>query len=125
MKIRPHHLLCIQKFTGHGYDEKFTAHMKSVVAKITENKEIEIEIIEGCDYICEMCPDNKNGVCVSDKKVSLMDSKVRDICKIGNGEKVKWKEAEKKANEMILKTEKFEKVCAVCEWYELCKGTKD
>ena len=34
MQLRPHHLLCIQKFTGHGYDEPFTQHMTSIVSAL-------------------------------------------------------------------------------------------
>lgn len=33
MNFRPHHLLCIQKFTGHGYNADFTAHMKMIVSE--------------------------------------------------------------------------------------------
>ena len=36
MKIRPHHLLCIQKYTGHGYDAAFTAHMTALVSGLSD-----------------------------------------------------------------------------------------
>ena len=35
MKLRPHHLLCLQKYTGRGYDGPFTAHMNELVRRLT------------------------------------------------------------------------------------------
>ena len=61
LKIRPHHLMCMQMYTGHGYDCKFVLHMNEVVSKLDE-----IIIQEGCDEICTHCP-NKKGQCVSYK----------------------------------------------------------
>ena len=40
MYLRPHHLLCIQKFSGHGYHEDFTSHMQSIVTALAVNPEV-------------------------------------------------------------------------------------
>jgi len=37
MNLRPHHLLCIQKFTGHGYSPSFTAHMHALTASLRQS----------------------------------------------------------------------------------------
>ena len=50
MNLRPHHLLCIQKFTGHGYNADFTAHMKTIVSELAENPQI--TVAQGCDDLC-------------------------------------------------------------------------
>ena len=123
MNLRAHHLLCIQKFTGHGYDETFTEHMTNVVSQLKKNPESEIVIAKGCDYLCSKCPNMNEGKCISLQKVSDMDSKVLNICGLTEGEKVKWCEASKKAYDKILKTKEFENVCADCQWYELCSHT--
>ena len=48
MNLRPHHLLCIQKFTGHGYSADFTAHMTAVVSELAENPETAVTLAKGC-----------------------------------------------------------------------------
>ena len=52
MNLRPHHALCIQKFTGHGYDEKFTAHMTGTVKVLRDRPETPVELVSGCDDLC-------------------------------------------------------------------------
>ena len=121
MKLRPHHLLCIQKFTGHGYNADITAHMKSIVSELTENPKAEITVTQGCDELCKMCPNNINGVCNSLEKVALMDSDVLDICNLNYGENVLWTKASEKSRELIFETEKFYNICACCQWFELCR----
>lgn len=121
MNLRPHHLLCIQIFTGHGYNADFTAHMKSIVSELTENPKAEITVTQGCDELCKMCPNNINGVCNSLEKVALMDSDVLDICNLTYGENVLWTKASEKAMELIFETEMFNNICACCQWFELCR----
>ena len=65
MNIRPHHILCIQKFTGHGYNVEFTDHMKAVVSELKSNPETYITVREGCDDLCRMCPNREDEACTS------------------------------------------------------------
>ena len=123
MNLRPHHLLCIQKFTGHGYNADFTAHMKSIVSELTVNPETQITVVHGCDDLCKMCPNNIGGVCTSLEKVTFMDSAVLSICDFAYGENVLWTEAAGKAREEIFETEEFHNICACCQWFALCRST--
>ena len=34
--LRPHHLLCTQGYSGHGYDDAFVEHMNDVVHQLRE-----------------------------------------------------------------------------------------
>lgn len=124
MNLRPHHLLCIQKFTGHGYNEDFTAEMKSIVSKLTENPKTQITVAQSCDDLCKICPNNISGVCTSDEKVALMDSAVLNICNFAYEENVPWIKAAGKVREQIFKTEQFYNICACCQWFELCRNTE-
>ena len=124
MNLRPHHILCIQKYTGHGYDAKFTAHMTSVVSTLKGEPETLITVTEGCDILCGMCPNNDCGACTSLEKVTLMDQSVLEICGISYGDVVRWRELADKGRERIFKTEKFDAVCSSCQWFELCRGTE-
>lgn len=124
MELRPHHLLCIQKFTGHGYNEAFTRHMKWVSETLRANTDIKITLVEGCDSLCSMCPNNVGGACSSLDKVELMDKNVLSICNLSYGEKLTWAEASENAVRKIFKTDSFIRICESCQWFELCKNTE-
>ncbi len=124
MNLRPHHLLCIQKFTGYGYNADFTARMKSIISEVTENPKTQITVAQGCDDLCKMCPNNISSVCTSLEKVALMDSAVLSICSLAYGENILWTKAADKAREPIFETEEFNSICACCQWFELCRRTE-
>lgn len=124
MNLRPHHLLCIQKFTGHGYNASFTAYMRSIVSELVDEPMTRITVTRGCDDLCKMCSHNVNGVCTSLEKTALMDSAVLSICNLDYGEKIPWTFLSSKARERIFETDEFNKICARCQWFELCRSTE-
>lgn len=124
MDLRPHHLLCIQKFTGHGYDADFTAHMKAIVSALKKNPNTPITLVQGCDVLFQMCPNNQGGRCTSLEKVASMDSAVLSVCSLNDGETSPWMMAALRARKQILETEEFQAVCASCQWFELCRKTE-
>lgn len=124
MNLRPHHLLCIQKFTGHGYNAAFTAHMTSIVSQLTDRPETGITIVQGCDELCRECPNNADNTCTSLEKVTFMDSAVLDVCRLTRGETASWAELADKARKQIFKTEEFYKICSCCQWFSLCRSTE-
>ena len=124
MKLRPHHLLCIQKFTGHGYDEEFTRHMTAVVRSLARSPETEIVVVQGCDELCCSCPNSFGGACTSLEKVAEMDSGVLNTCGINYGDSAAWAELMQTARERIFETEEFNNICSCCQWYRLCENTE-
>lgn len=123
MKLRPHHALCIQKFTGHGYDESFTLHMTRTVRNLREHPDTRVDIISGCDDLCAHCPNYKSGVCSTLEKVEAMDSAVLAAVGMLPGEAVEWGRLSALAKKAVFETAEFEKICKSCEWFELCKNT--
>ncbi len=124
MNLRPHHLLCIQKFTGHGYNAPFTTHMTSIVSELADKPMTQITVTRGCDVLCKMCPNNMCDVCTSLEKVALMDSAVLSICDLAYGENIPWTRLAGKARERIFETDEFNKICTNCQWFELCRSTE-
>lgn len=124
MNLRPHHILCTQKFTGHGYNAEFTTHMSSMVSKLTKDRESQIRITPGCDDLCKICPNNIKNMCTSLEKVSIMDSAVLAICGLAYGESIPWAKLAGRARQRIFETDAFNHVCACCQWFELCKRTE-
>ncbi len=124
MNLRPHHILCIQKFSGHGYNETFTFHMQKVVNILKEDPLHTIYIKKGCDDLCERCPNNINNKCSTLDKVALMDNKVIEICNLNYNKNYIWNDIKNNVKETILKTDKFNDICKYCEWFDLCLNTE-
>ena len=123
MRLRPHHFMCIQFFTGHGYDERFTSHMKDVIGDL--NDDSKITVTNGCDDICNHCPNMKNNTCIHEKKVSHLDRKVLENTAVCYGKELIWKDGVSLVYEHILKRDMFHKICGECEWYELCRKIRE
>ena len=56
MKLRPHHLLCTQGYSGKGYSSEFVKSMNKVVSQLRGKEPVEIEIVFGTDDLCKSCP---------------------------------------------------------------------
>lgn len=124
MNLRPHHLLCIQKFTGHGYNAAFTAHMTSIVSELADKPMTRITVTRGCDDLCKMCPNNTDSACTSLEKVAMMDSAVLELCDLTYGDIVPWAELARNARKQIFESDKFIKICTCCQWFQLCRSTE-
>ena len=124
MQLRPHHLLCIQKYTGHGYDAAFTAHMNTVVSELVSRPQTPIDLTEGCDDLCHYCPNRVGNACSSPEKVDGMDRAVLEVCRLAYGQTLPWSTLAQRARTEILNIPKFDAICQSCQWYSLCKETE-
>ena len=123
MKLRPHNLLCIQLFTGHGYDEAFTANMIMAVRQLQQHPQTEILLHCGCDALCAVCPHNQNGTCSVTEKTDRLDAAVLRECGLHEGQSAAWQSLAAAARGQILRTDRFAAVCSSCQWYALCRET--
>lgn len=125
MKLRPHHLLCVRKYTGSGYDEAFTAGMDALVRRLRACPDTPVTLAEGRDDLCAACPHMAGGRCDSEEKVNRLDRGVLEACGFSAGETRSWSALARTAGEQVLETDMFEKVCGDCEWFDLCRATRE
>jgi len=122
LKIRAHHLLCIQGFQGYGYNKDFVKNMSEVIKKIDLNPEV--EIITECDVICSCCPHNIGGVCQKDfnsaKKVKEMDMQVLRKLNLRSGARGRIKDFFSLANAKFKNSLDVQDICGDCEWRKKC-----
>ena len=121
LKLRPHHLLCLQKYVGKGYDRTFTLKMNAVAQTLKSNPNTQIELVVGMDDLCCSCPNNMGDRCSSQDKVCNMDEKAIKACDLGYGSVYAWRDVAERAKSTVLQTDKFYAICGDCEWLELCK----
>lgn len=51
IKLRPHHLLCTQGYSGKGYSREFVENMTEIVKSI-KNEKVQVQLIFSEDDIC-------------------------------------------------------------------------
>lgn len=98
MKIRYHHLMCIPRFGGKGYSKEFCKNMQKIKSCIGNEN---YKLVDECDDICAHCPNNINGICKDNDKVSKYDIKVRTALEQGI-------------------TPLPKDICTDCKWYYIC-----
>jgi hypothetical protein len=123
MKIRAHHLLCIQGFQGHGYNAEFTENMSEVIQSLQSNPQQEIEIIDECDVICKFCPHKKVGKCkniVSNLMIKRIDKKVIKKLKIDYNTIMGAKSIISLTNQVFKTSKDIHEICGNCRWKKKC-----
>lgn len=118
MKLRPHHLLCTQGYSGKGYDDEFTRHMTAVTDYLRNDPEAEIEIVCSTDDICSHCPNRKGiDLCTENAKVKNFDRKV--ACFFGIREqRYRYRDITEEIREKMTPL-MMDEICMECSWYEV------
>ena len=125
IKLRPHHLLCIQKFVGRGYDGGFTQNLAKIAEYLSAHPEATVTLVEGCDEVCLPCPNRVEDKCTDGEKTDALDGAVLDCCTLKYGDTDIWSHLSKRAREEVFETDEFGKICSACQWYDICKNTGD
>lgn len=122
MRLRPHHLLCTQGYSGKGYSSDFVLNMTAVTNRLRKETNVVIDIVFSTDDICEKCP-NKLGtdLCRDQAKVKCFDRKIIDYFELEEKSYIYQdliREISAKITECI-----FDDICASCNWYPVsaCK----
>ena len=115
--LRPHHLLCLQTFIGHGYSEDFIIQMKYVKRKICQESGATIRLVTGADDLCRHCPNCINGSCTSDKP-ALFDRLTLEKLSLTQDPLIQLRGIPQilQISESIL-----HECCPGCEWKKLCR----
>jgi uncharacterized protein len=123
MKIRAHHLLCIQGFQGHGYSAEFAENMSEITRFLKSYPQQKIEIIDECDIICKCCPHNKNGKCkniISNWMIKKIDRRVINKMGIDTGAQKRVGDVFSITNKVFRSKKDLNPICGNCSWKEKC-----
>jgi hypothetical protein len=117
-KLRPHHGMCIQHFVGKGYSNDFVANMRAIIEYLNRENPT-VELVVSADEICKSCPNLIEGKCISESKVSKIDSACLCCCDLEN-KSLKYKDYKNLVNNKIIKSNKGKTICNKCQWHSLC-----
>lgn len=129
LKIRAHHLLCIQGFQGYGYNQDFVDNMNLIIKEINLNPDLTIELTDECDSVCEHCPHYIDKACQSapnaDARVKKMDTLVFSAMKVSPGTRGKVGNFLSIVNDRFQTLSHVKKVCGTCMWKKKCLWYKN
>ena len=122
--LRPHHLLCTQGYSGHGYSEAFVEHMNDVVHQLREVPGTKIQLTFSTDTLCSCCP-NKLGtdLCDTQEKVKRYDRKTVEYFGLEEKEydyQALIREIDAKATPEMLAD-----ICRDCCWFPISACRKN
>lgn len=132
LHLRPHHLLCLQTFIGHGYSEEFVQEMTSVKRQLALDPVTPIQLVDGADMLCRHCPNCADGHCTSDKPAlfdRLVAGKIEKAEKISPSRTCESNQDGIFADSFVLHGipeyltlthALLEECCPGCEWRDLC-----
>lgn len=116
--LRPHHGLCLLNYRGHGYSDEFSVRMEEMLRILREQPNTGIEIADGCDSLCAVCPHRAGTSCTS-VHPDLFDQNVLAATGFVAGQVVPWSELSAATD--ILRREHLAEMCPDCSWLELCQ----
>lgn len=123
IRIRAHHLFCMQGFQGYGYSSEFVANMSLVLESIKTSPSGHLELVSECDAICVSCP-HKKECSLSDSFLALKIRKMDQLVleKLGMEEKTvgEAKELFRLVNTKLKNPSDIEEVCGSCRWRQKC-----
>ena len=116
IKLRPHHLLCTQGYSGKGYDDEFVKNMNIVVGKLRDKEPVKIQLVFSTDDLCGSCPNKKGSdLCDTNEKVKRFDRKVVDYFGLEEKEYV-YQDIVDEIDRKIT-PEMLADICDGCGWY--------
>lgn len=116
IKIRPHHLICMQLYIGKGYSPDFNINMKCIISRLEDGEEF--KLTDSADSICLKCTNLKKDVCRDSNKVVSFDKGVYDKLSLDYSKQYSFDEIKDVSKVKDI----LETVCAACSWNETCRN---
>ncbi len=119
--LRPHHGMCFQFYEGKGYSEDFTDHMGRIIREMEADPEQKIRLKVEMDIVCENCPNNESGECITADKVKRYDEEVLKACVLEDGDEISFAGFTELVREQIIDAGIRSDICGDCSWDYICR----
>lgn len=120
IKLRGHHLLCLQGFQGYGYSEDFVLNMTRI-NELRKTNGCIISLTKEADDICSACPNLKNNLCENKKQNEIivkMDEEV--ISQLNSDNEYNSIDLFDEVSSKFNSLKSVENVCNGCKWVNEC-----
>lgn len=116
MRLRPHHLLCTQSYSGKGYSDEFVKNMNLLTEKFRSEECTPVEIVFSTDDLCSCCPHMLGtDLCESNENVKRYDAKVIEYFHLEEKTYI-YQDITRRIREEMT-PEMLKDICGGCSWY--------
>jgi len=119
LRLRGHHLICLQFFVGKGYSPKFVKN----TLRVLKNVRGWIVIVDGIDDVCSACPYRINDRCANPRtseRIRDLDRLSLSLLSVRVGSRICWNEIKQKLPKILPIW--IKKACKSCRWWKICKN---
>lgn len=124
LKVRAHHLLCLQGFQGYGYDDDFVDGMIGFLKAYESDPNLEFEVTADVDTICAPCPHRDDQVCRKDPDADhrIKETDRKTLAKLGlvAGARGPARDLIKHVNVTLKSVADVTEICGTCLWTDKC-----
>ena len=130
IRLRAHHLLCLQGYQGYGYDERFKENLEKKL-NILKNDNTKVILTSSPDDLCKKCPNLKDNICIGNSKslsesfenndkIVKKDLSILKEIKLEKNRKYSFKDLTKIVNNVFSKRNDLKDICTNCQWTDKC-----
>jgi uncharacterized protein len=123
IRIRAHHLLCIQGFQGKGYSAEFVENMRQKIDFLKNNPSKRVQITDEWDEICASCPHLEKNICSesdgAENRIKNMDLMTMNVLGLECGQEYFFDNIQDKIIKNIS-LDNLKKICGPCSWNNTC-----
>ncbi len=118
IRLRPHHLLCTQGYSGTGYNDRFKTHMDEIVHRLRTEKRTPVTLVFSTDELCAACPNRlSEDHCKTNEKVKAFDRKTAECFYLE--EKTYIYQDIVREIRAAATSEIMDYICGDCSWYPI------
>jgi uncharacterized protein len=125
IRLRGHHLICLQFFSGEGFQPEFIENLREIIKKAEAGEEV--CACPGPDDICSRCPYLKAETCLynkdADEEISKMDQAAQELLNTNAGEEIKWRDLKEKIPGIFAVWSGH--YCSGCDWKRVCEKDRE
>jgi len=115
IKLRAHHLLCLQGYEGKGYSPEFVTEMSKLADIFKRAPDTKFTLVAGVDDICKHCPHLIKNKCVHANPPEPQDAKVIKHFALVIGNQYTYKTVTDMIRQKI-DAKIFMDICGTCDW---------
>lgn len=125
LRIRGHHLICLQYFHGEGYSPEFVRNLFSVIQRLVHGEKA--TVVVGPDDVCAACPALADGQCAqepeNEEAIRILDQLALEMLELEPGQEFEWGPTTLSVQRFIERWRAL--ACEGCEWEEQCRPLID
>ena len=125
VRLRGHHLICLQFFRGEGYSEEFVANLEVLLGRLATEP---ATVVAVADDVCAACPElGADGLCASDSaggeaEIRRIDALAFELLELEPRDRITLSEARSRLGADAIGVGRWRtEACRGCAWENVCE----